>query len=749
MRKIRKFLKRILCFVLICSILTCSLYHKEEKEVYAVAIVDDACIGLLLAGFSLVLGTYGVANSGTPAEMFEGVFGEDALDNIKEYFKKVDEAEAQGLLVDLNPNLTEAAIALKKKIKHPVQQVGSMYEYFDDAGKLVVSDSFPYSSGTYYFVKNIENLEFDANVGKYVLNTAIREQIAKAVATATKTVAHVGKNILDWTMDQFKALAGMEVAGDEKVFNALKLETCTRYLSKYKDKTAIFFNDGYSKWANLDVCSAFALGGVILELRLQDGSKVFGAFSAERFNSLNDSYAASGAISVFTDLMNAKFRLACYRNDAVPGITSDYTFVDWKGTGDSYTGESVYILDNAGVTSLQYPTFAYNADGSTGWSAYNRVTPLEGGTATLVNNGVTGNYVVGEVQADGTISYSLYGESSTESYVDGLDTSDVKVRVNGDVDVSDKVIEHVISGTGTVEDINDSIASVTDNVRVVDNTIANGFTKSNNWLENIWNGIKSIPETIVGLFSTLWGWLGDILNAIKDSPLGIISALGVIGSVVSSIPGLIADTQIIEDIKTGVLDIPDAISTALLGIGSFVVDVPLDITDGITGIWDGIKALPGDIVDALSDVGDFILDIPSDITDGVTGIWDGIKSLPGLIADAFRELLKELFLPDAAFFNNWNNKFHLMLADKLPYDTYNNFFDDLKEISRSKLKDITINIYGQECTVLSFKWYYNSEDTINDWIRGIMFVVLVFFNINQMYKLIRNSSLYKVDKYLS
>lgn len=313
-----------------------------------------------------------------------------------------------------------------------------------------------------------------------------------------------------------------------------------------------------------------------------------------------------------------------------------------------------------------------------------------------------------------------------------MDTSDVKVRVNGDVDVSDKVIEDVISGTGTVEDINDSIASVTDNVRVVDNTIANGFTKSNNWLENIWNGIKSIPETIVGLFSTLWGWLGDILNAIKDSPLGIISSLGVIGSVVSSIPGLIPDSQIIEDIKTGVLDIPDA-----------------NITDGITGIWDGIKALPGDIADALSGVGNFILDIPSDITDGVTGIWDGIKSLPGLISNAFRELLKELFLPDAAFFNNWNNKFHLMLADKLPYDTYNNFFDDLKEISRSKLKDITINIYGQECTVLSFKWYYNSEDTINDWIRGIMFVVLVFFNINQMYKLIRNSSLYKVDKYLS
>ena len=705
---------------MICSILTCSLYHKEEKEVYAVAIVDDACIGLLLAGFSLVLGTYGVANSGTPAEMFEGVFGEDALDNIKEYFKKVDEAEAQGLLVDLNPNLTEAAIALKKKIKHPVQQVGSMYEYFDDAGKLVVSDSFPYSSGTYYFVKNIENIEFDANVGKYVLNTAIREQIAKAVATSTKTVAHVGKNILDWTMDQFKALAGMAVANDETAFKALQLETCNTLLSKYKGKTTIFFNDGYSTYMSTDICSAFALGGVILELRLLDGSKVFGAFSVEKFNELNDSYAVNGAISLFTNLMSAKYKLANWWNNAVSGVTSDYLFVN------GFTSEEVYILDNAGVTSLQYPTYSLD------WYKYNNITPLEGGTATLVNNGVTGNYVVGEVQADGTISYSLYGESSTESYVDGLDTSDVKVRVNGDVDVSDKVIEDVISGTGTVEDINDSIASVTDNVRVVDNTIANGFTKSNNWLENIWNGIKSIPETIVGLFSTLWGWLGDILNAIKDSPLGIISSLGVIGSVVSSIPGLIPDSQIIEDIKTGVLDIPDA-----------------NITDGITGIWDGIKALPGDIADALSGVGNFILDIPSDITDGVTGIWDGIKSLPGLISNAFRELLKELFLPDAAFFNNWNNKFHLMLADKLPYDTYNNFFDDLKEISRSKLKDITINIYGQECTVLSFKWYYNSEDTINDWIRGIMFVVLVFFNINQMYKLIRNSSLYKVDKYLS
>lgn len=716
MRKIRKFLKRILCFVLICSILTCSLYHKKEKEVYAVAIVDDACIGLLLAGFSLVLGTYGVANSGTPAEMFEGVFGEDALDNIKEYFKKVDEAEAQGLLVDLNPNLTEAAIALKKKIKHPVQQVGSMYEYFDDAGKLVVSDSFPYSSGTYYFVKNIENLEFDANVGKYVLNTAIREQIAKAVATATKKVVKVGKSVLDWLLDEAVCTPTGDIDCESSDYWAKYGASYGDTMSSVHGDRTVIFSEGYN------ISASFS--GVLLELHVAD-KVYYNNFTVERFSELNKLYSNTGDISSIINSMTER--------------TYDlYNPRAWNNsTGSIYCQNNLHdgVFYGGDVTSAMQ--FEFNESNGctsviTNVRGYSESYPITSSKIHIINNGNTANYVIGTVASDGTISYKVAGEKSNVSSIAGLDTGDVSVRVNGDVDVSDKVIEDVISGTGTVEDINDSIASVTDNVRVVDNTIANGFTKSNNWLENIWNGIKSIPETIVGLFSTLWGWLGDILNAIKDSPLGIISSLGVIGSVVSSIPGLIPDSQIIEDIKTGVLDIPDA-----------------NITDGITGIWDGIKALPGDIADALSGVGDFILDIPSDITDGVTGIWDGIKSLPGLIADAFRELLKELFLPDAAFFNNWNNKFHLMLADKLPYDTYNNFFDDLKEISRSKLKDITINIYGQECTVLSFKWYYNNEDTINDWIRGIMFVVLVFFNINQMYKLIRNSSLYKVDKYLS
>lgn len=56
-------------------------------------------------------------------------------------------------------------------------------------------------------------------------------------------------------------------------------------------------------------------------------------------------------------------------------------------------------------------------------------------------------------------------------------------------------------------------------------------------------------------------------------------------------------------------------------------------------------------------------------------------------------------------------------------------------------EDIKIMYGGVECVLLSAKYINQYLPLIHDFVRGIMFVLLIFFNINQVSRLIRGISL--------
>lgn len=730
---IKEKLKRILAFTLVLTIFTCTMFKKEEKPVQAVAGVDDAALSyLIVTGVCLCLSTFGIATSDSPSSIFTDMFGEEAIDNLKDYFRSVDEAKATGFLVDMNPGIVSSAKRLKAQYKIPVEFNGQFYRYYNEEGIPYASEVLPFAIGTYFIVDNLDMYEYYEPTDSYVLTQEAYSDIMGAVTSLTKKVVNVGKGVVSWLLDKAKANAVDTVA-----------VVSDAYYDKYGDtyRTAMSSVHGDATTLYVDTFNiGISFHGVLLELHTSSGV-YFANFKADRFEALNNSYAATGDISVFTNNMATLYSLYNPRG-YTPGI--GFGLIDNTNGGaisgnDSSTSVTLSMFDGAAAVST-------NVGGNASYDA------MSSSKVHIINNGNTANYVIGTVAADGTISYDVVGESSTYPYVDGIAHGNNRVKVSGDVVLTDKILQQVMDNNLTVEDISSQVAEVSDSVIAIDDSIKNGFESSNNWLSRIWSFLTGIPGLIVsafaGLFDSLFNYLSRILSGILDIPGDIVLGLEAIEDVVIDIPGAIAAVatllpdfphfsndlfDILRDIfdfldfLDDILDLLNALSDLLniFNILSDLLEVVKSIPGILSGIWETIKSIPGTLSD----------------------IWETIKSIPIKIIQLLKDLLLALFVPSETYFNNWNNKFKNMLALKLPYDTYNNFLNDIKEITRYRLDDITVTICGSQVTVLSFKWYYDYEETVNHWIRGVMFLVLVFYNLNMMYKFVRGTSLYKVDKY--
>ena len=168
-------------------------------------------------------------------------------------------------------------------------------------------------------------------------------------------------------------------------------------------------------------------------------------------------------------------------------------------------------------------------------------------------------------------------------------------------------------------------------------------------------------------------------------------------------------------------------------IGEYVLDIPGNIADAIEDIF--------------TDTLDFVKAIPSEISSLKNKVAEVLQSIPSSILNGLKDLMIWLFVPDNNFFNDWGNNFKNSLHERLPYDIYTDFLEDIKTIKSSKLEDVTITIYGQEVVVLPFSIYYKYEKKIDGFISGFMMIMLVFYNLNQMYFLIRGTKLYHLNAF--
>lgn len=752
---INKLLKRILCFILILTISSGVLLKKEEKPAHAIAGIDDLALGaLIVTCAATVLGTYNYLtekNGQGPIDAFIDAFGKDTFDSLIRYIKAVDinEASVEIRSVEIkSPELAEAAIKVKSQYKFPVELTPSgTYRTYDMNGNIVeYADQIDLLNnahwGTwntddyrcYYMVESLDSCAFTVNTsGKAVIKKDVFDDVKKAISTLSRPYVNLGKTILDDIVD-FVGAANSFTKNDMN--SMCSIPAYEDIMSLYDGKTAIVYYNGYSQKNDYSEWSGIAINGLLFELRLQDGSRLYQTMSVDKFSTLNENYSKTGSISIFKNAMSSSLILGG-SHYFYADCCSDMKYGAWNNDVYSlfkieyYNGKTgFYHSTSRAFDDDCYPMYAH--------------TSLDSGKFTIINNGLTANYVIGQEESDGSISYSVYGETTETPYIDGLSTGNTQVKVNGDVVVNQEILDQVKNNSATVEDINSELADVNSTVKVIDNSVNNGFNSVTGWLKKLWDAITGVPGAIISgignFFDTLFGWLSDILSAIFGVPVDIVAGLDDVEDAILDLP---------NDFVGTLSDIKDYMGTA---IDDLTVLSPISVAiDVISGLLeetkDGVLDLPQAFTDAISGLGDIVLDLPSDFVGTVEDILDWVKNIPESIISLLKDLLIELFVPSDTYFNDWKDKFDNNLRNKLPYTTYNDFMNNVKDITSSRLNDITVNIYGKECTIVTFKWYYDHYDEINSLIRGVMFFVLIFFNINMMYKLIRGTSLYKIQKY--
>jgi len=127
------------------------------------------------------------------------------------------------------------------------------------------------------------------------------------------------------------------------------------------------------------------------------------------------------------------------------------------------------------------------------------------------------------------------------------------------------------------------------------------------------------------------------------------------------------------------------------------------------------------------------------ITKVLSSILSAIISIPDRIITGLKELLISLFVPSPDYFSNKIDSLLSLLKSVLPYADYINMLETIGSFSGGELKDITVTIMGATATIVSFKSMRDVLPVIRSWARGVYFILIVIYHINQVYKLLRNT----------
>lgn len=163
-------------------------------------------------------------------------------------------------------------------------------------------------------------------------------------------------------------------------------------------------------------------------------------------------------------------------------------------------------------------------------------------------------------------------------------------------------------------------------------------------------------------------------------------------------------------------------------------DVPVDLSTG----------------KALDDVGNPDKPGEGEGEGGNTGIWDWLKDLLqkildaingliGALLDGLKALLVSLFVPGEGFLTDAFNDMLSPLQNKLPIGAYTDLVSKLQNVGAKELQNVQVTLYGQTVTIIDWGYYKANKATFDDIIRGFVFVLLLAYNINNIYKLVRNN----------
>ena len=117
------------------------------------------------------------------------------------------------------------------------------------------------------------------------------------------------------------------------------------------------------------------------------------------------------------------------------------------------------------------------------------------------------------------------------------------------------------------------------------------------------------------------------------------------------------------------------------------------------------------------------------------------------IVELIGDLFNFLFIPEDDYFSNKFNEVKSALIHKLGYDNYIEIFGNLENINEGNINSISLENYKLGSLIINFSNFIdiskisNYRETWFTWVRGVTFILLIIYNFNQIYKLIRGTNL--------
>lgn len=110
-------------------------------------------------------------------------------------------------------------------------------------------------------------------------------------------------------------------------------------------------------------------------------------------------------------------------------------------------------------------------------------------------------------------------------------------------------------------------------------------------------------------------------------------------------------------------------------------------------------------------------------------------------------MLKGLFIPSDTYFSSNLNTIMSDLSNRLSYNSYLGVFQSVQNVTNGTMPVIAldgVNIGGMtfgSVTIVDWTWFNSIRNTWYGWVRGSVFIFLVIYNINNVYRLVRNGTL--------
>lgn len=102
-----------------------------------------------------------------------------------------------------------------------------------------------------------------------------------------------------------------------------------------------------------------------------------------------------------------------------------------------------------------------------------------------------------------------------------------------------------------------------------------------------------------------------------------------------------------------------------------------------------------------------------------------------------------LFVPEENYFNNKIDTIKSNISQKIPYQDYVDMFETVKQVESGQDISISLNNYKvgnsnfNMPNFINFSWVTKYKSTWYSWVRGVLFILLIIYNINQVMKLFR------------